>query len=132
MQPNREPLAKSLVRGTFRHKTALAEMVVRRLITRRSQVQILPPPPTNQQVRPHFSEWGLLLFGAALDRASPGQRSSARRARSSRRAAVAALSGIADQGVELRRPNTAWAVERAAAALSSGRRATSMSVQWPT
>ena len=43
--------AKAQVSGTFRHLLAQADTALRRLITRRSQVQILPPPPTNMQVR---------------------------------------------------------------------------------
>lgn len=42
------------------------------LITRRSAVQIRPPPPSNTQVRPHFSEWGLLLLGGASTGSSTG------------------------------------------------------------
>ena len=37
--------AKDLVNGTIRHKASPSDRPGRRLITRRSQVQILPPPP---------------------------------------------------------------------------------------
>ena len=44
-------LAKPQLSGTFQHRAALAETAPKRLITRRSQVQILPPPPIHQKSR---------------------------------------------------------------------------------
>ena len=32
-----------------------------------------PPPPSKAQVRPHFSEWGLLLCGSSSTGSSTGQ-----------------------------------------------------------
>ena len=65
-----------------------AGMVTIGLITRRSQVQILPPPPSKMQVRPHFSEWGFLfprrfvrVFGARSSRNSRGSVSHGYRSR---------------------------------------------------
>src|SRR5690606_4994715 len=49
----------------IRYALVRVEKLIGNLITRRSQVQILPPPPTKMQVRPHFSEWGLLLCPGA-------------------------------------------------------------------
>ena len=42
--------AKAQLNGTFRHDLSSAVTAVRRLITRRSQVQILPPPPSKTLV----------------------------------------------------------------------------------
>jgi len=55
--------AKAQPSDTRWDRTGPGEKPDIRLITRRSWVQIPPPPPTKTQVRPHFSEWGLLLFG---------------------------------------------------------------------
>ena len=48
--------AKPQLRGTRRYGTGRQERLGIGLITRRSQVQILPPPPTKHQVRGLFGE----------------------------------------------------------------------------
>ncbi len=49
--------AKVKLRGRDRYGSTWENTAIRRLITRRSQVQILPPPPTKHQVRGPFPRY---------------------------------------------------------------------------
>jgi len=64
--------AKPQVSGMMRHSLARAGMGPRRLITRRSRVQIPPPPPANVQVRAGVQAPALLLSGRSSTGSSTG------------------------------------------------------------
>ena len=62
---------KDLVNGTSGHSRSLVDRPSKRLITRRSQVQILPPPPKKYQLRRGFRFIGGPFFASPCTKYVP-------------------------------------------------------------
>ena len=66
------------------------------------KAQLRPPPPSNMQVRPHFSEWGLLLSVGASTGFSAVRSAFSVLERSTRCPDLGVLGAMSPQGRDLR------------------------------